>query len=254
VSGIVTLTLRAPLAETLDVAELAADRLARRTEHDIAALPVWAGRREARLGDFFSVSGGSAATIRIVGDVTRVRGLAAGQAAGEIVVEGDVGDDVACGMRGGSLHVKGNAGDRLAAAAPGAAKGMIGGEVVIEGSAGGEAAARARRGLVVIGGDVGTQAGRAMIAGSLIVLGRVGGDAGRHSKRGSILAVGGVPVPSTYRYACTYRPPHVRLTMTYLRRRYGLSIDDRITGGRYRRYCGDAGDPGKGEILEWASE
>ena len=157
-------------------------------------------------------------------------------------------------MRGGSLHVTGNAGDRLAAAAPDAAKGMSGGEVVVEGSAGSDAGARARRGLIVVCGDVGMHAARAIIAGSLIVLGRVGSDPGRRSKRGSLVAVGGVPVPSTYRYACTYRPPHVRLTMTYLRRRYGLAIDERIAGGRYRRYCGDAGDPGKGEILEWLSE
>jgi len=152
------------------------------------------------------------------------------------------------------VQIRGNAGDRLGAGAPGASKGMTGGEIIVTGSAGSEAAARARRGLVVVNGDVGSHAGRTMIAGSLIVLGRVGPDPGRHSKRGSIVGVGGVPVPSTYRYACTYRPPHLRLTMTYLRRRYGLSIDERIAGGQYRRYCGDAGDPGKGEILEWASE
>jgi formylmethanofuran dehydrogenase subunit C len=253
-SNVVTLTLRAPLAETIDVPDLAADWLAVRAEHEIAGMPVWAGRRAASLGDFFSVHGGNSATIRIVGDVTRVRGLAADQGAGEIVVDGHVGDDVGCGMRGGTLHIKGNAGDRLGAAPPGAAKGMTGGEVVVEGSAGGDVGARARRGLIVVAGDVGAHAGRAMIAGSLIVLGGVGREPGRRSKRGSIVAVGSVPVPSTYRYACTYRPPHLRLTMTYLRRRYGLSIDERIAGGRYRRYCGDAGDPGKGEILEWLAE
>ena len=32
-------------------------------------------------------------------------------------------------------------------------------------------------------------------------------------------------VPSTYRYACTFRPPHLRVTLTYLVRRYGLSFD-----------------------------
>ena len=58
----------------------------------------------------------------------------------------------------------------------------------------------------------------------------------------------------TYWYACTFRPPHVRLTMTYLRRRYGVAIDERVVGGRYRRYCGDAGNPGKGEILEWVAD
>jgi hypothetical protein len=39
--------------------------------------------------------------------------------------------------------------------------------------------------------------------------------------------------------------------LTYLRRRYGLRVDERMVSGRYRRYCGDAGNPGRGEILEW---
>jgi hypothetical protein len=43
----------------------------------------------------------------------------------------------------------------------------------------------------------------------------------------------------------------VRLLLTYLRRRYGLEIDDRMIDGKYRRHCGDAGNPGRGEILEW---
>jgi hypothetical protein len=64
------------------------------------------------------------------------------------------------------------------------------------------------------------------------------------------VAAGGIPVPATYRYACVFEPPHVRLTMTYLRRRYGLAISDDVVTGRYRRYCGDAGAPNKGEILE----
>jgi len=88
-----------------------------------------------------------------------------------------------------------------------------------------------------------------MIAGTLVVLGHTGDAPGRGNKRGSIIAAGGIEVPATYRYACTYQPPHTRLTLVYLRRRYGLAIDDRLTDGRYQRYCGDAGDPGKGEIL-----
>jgi formylmethanofuran dehydrogenase subunit C len=153
-------------------------------------------------------------------------------------------------MAGGALRITGDAGHRVGAAAAGASKGMTGGEIVVNGSAGSEAAARARRGLVVVGGDVGGEAARAMIAGTLVVLGRTGANPGRGSKRGSIIAIGGIEIPSTYRYACTYQPPHVRLTMTYLRRQYGLTIDDRVLTGRFRRYCGDAGDPGKGEILE----
>ena len=48
--------------------------------------------------------------------------------------------------------------------------------------------------------------------------------------------------------------PHVRLALTYLGRRYGLSIYARLVDGRYRRYCGDAGTVAKGEILEWLPE
>jgi hypothetical protein len=106
-----------------------------------------------------------------------------------------------------------------------------------------------RRGLVVVAGDTLEHAARAAFAGTLVVLGRTGAHPGRGNKRASIIAAGDIDVPSTYRYACTLQPPWVRLLMTYLRRQYGVSIDDRVLEGRYRRYCGDAGDPGKGEIL-----
>jgi formylmethanofuran dehydrogenase subunit C len=87
-----------------------------------------------------------------------------------------------------------------------------------------------------------------------VVFGRTGAGAGRGSKRGSIVSLGGIDVPVTYWLACTYEPPHVRLLLTYLRRRYGLKIDDRMIDGRYRRHCGDAGNPERGEILEWADQ
>ena len=107
-----------------------------------------------------------------------------------------------------------------------------------------------RRGHVAV--DVGADAVRAIIAGTLMVFGRTGPRPGRGSKRGSIVAIGGIDVPATYTYACTYQPPHIRLMLTYLRRRYGLSIEDEALNGRYRRYCGDIGGVGKGEILALA--
>jgi formylmethanofuran dehydrogenase subunit C len=273
VSEVVTLSLRAPLDQGVEVEGLTPDRLALLDERDIALLPVWVGSRAAQIGEFFRVTGGRSARVRIEGDLSRVDGIGAGTVSGEIVIEGsggsrvaagmtggrievrgNVGQDAGLAMEGGALIVRGNAGDRLGAAVPGAAKGMTGGEIVVTGSAGREAAAHARRGLIVVVGDVGNEAGRAMIAGSLVVFGLTGEGPGRSSKRGSIVAAGGIDIPRSYRYACTYRPPHVRLTMTYLRRRYGLTIDERLVAGRYRRYCGDAGEPGKGEILEWIAE
>jgi formylmethanofuran dehydrogenase subunit C len=131
---------------------------------------------------------------------------------------------------------------------------MTGGEIVVAGSAGAEAAARTRRGLVVVGGDVGERAARSMIAGTLVVLGRTGSRPGRQSKRGSIIAIGEIAVPPTYQYACTFRPAFVRFLMTYPNRQYGLEIDERVVDGDYRCFRGDAGDPGKGEILQWVAK
>jgi formylmethanofuran dehydrogenase subunit C len=270
ISDVVTLTLRAAPAEPLDVDGLTADRVSNLSEREIAALPAWVGAREARLGDFFDVNGERSARLRVAGELTNVHGLASRTAGGEVVIEGNVGRRVAAGMTAGSVEVRGSvgddagmamgggllrisgsAGDRLGAATPGASKGMTGGEIVLAGSAGADAGARARRGLIVVGGDVGGDAARSMIAGTLVVFGRTGPRPGRGSKRGSIVALGGIEVPVTYWYACTYEPPHVRLLLTYLRRRYGLEIDDRMIDGKYRRHCGDAGNPGRGEILEW---
>lgn len=265
----VTLTQRASIDERIDVEGLTADRIGGLGEREIASLPVLIGRRAAKVGDFFDVRGGRVARVRIDGDLSRVDGLAAGMSSGEMLifgnvgarlgagmsggwldVRGDAGHDVGVVMSGGALRVTGNAGDRVGGAAPGASKGMTGGEIIVGGSAGVDAAARVRRGLVVVGEQVGDDAGRAMIAGTLVVVGRTGANPGRGSKRGSIVALGGIEVPSTYRYACTYQPAYVRLLLTYLRRQYGVFFDDAALDGVYRRHCGDAGEPGKGEILE----
>lgn len=266
----VTLSIRAGIEGRIELDGFSPDRLADLSELEIAALPAWIGRRACVIGDVFDVRGERSARVRVEGDCSTVDDLGAGMTGGELIVAGaagarvgagmsggrvevmgNVGDDAGIGMSGGVLRVHGSAGHRLGGASAGAARGMTGGEIVVGGSSGAEAAARARRGLVVVMGDVGPDAARAMIAGSLVVFGRVGPNPGSGNKRGSIVALGGLTVPETYAYACTFEPPHLRLTMTYLRRRYGLAIDDRAVHGRYRRYCGDAGAPSKGEILEW---
>ena len=269
-SDAVTLTLRAAPDGPLDLEGITPDRLAALSASEIAALPVWSGSRQTRLGDHFDVAGERAERLRIVGASTRLDGVGAGMTAGALLVEGIVGrrlgasmtggtldvrgnagDDAGQAMAGGVLRIAGDAGDRLGAAGPGAAKGMRGGEIVVLGSAGTEAGARARRGLIVVGGDTGPGAARAMIAGTLLVLGRTGAGAALQNKRGSLVAVGPVEVPPTYRYACTYQPLHLRLTFTHLRRRHDVEVDPRVLDGRWRRYTGDAGDPGRGEILAW---
>ena len=223
---------------------LAPAELARRT--------VVVGRQgELPLGDVCEVTGTPDGTIRFTGELSRVTRLGAGLTEGAVVVEGSVGDEVGLGMAGGSLEVRGDAGERAGGTAPEARRGMTGGELVVHGSAGASAGALMRRGLLAIGGAVGHHAGAGMIAGTLVAFGDVGAAAGLWSKRGSIAALAGVTIPSTYRYACTYQPIHLRLTLTRLRSRYGLLAGEHHLSGYYRRYSGDLADLGKGEILVW---
>jgi formylmethanofuran dehydrogenase subunit C len=234
---------------------------------------VWLGRKRAVVGDLFDVRGGRSASVRIAGDVRHVHGLATGMSAGGFTIDGDAGtrlgsgmtggvidvlgsagDDVGTAMAGGSIRVRGRAGDRVGAASPGASRGMTGGEIIVEGSVGSDAGARMRRGLLFVGGDAGARTARSVIAGTVAVIGRVGEEPAFASKRGSLIACGGVSVPVTYRYACDYEPPHVRLIFTYVARRYGVAVSRGFIDGRYRRHCGDAGTVAKGEILEWIRE
>ena len=268
-SDIVRLTLRAATEQPIEIDGLTPDRTANLSNAEIAAIAVLAGSRHAAVGDFFTVEGERSDRLQIEGDLRNVDGLGAGSLSGELLVHGnagrrvgagmtggwidvrgDVGDDAGLGMHGGALRVSGDAGDRLGAAAAGASKGMTGGEIVVNGSAGAEAGARARRGVIAVGGNVGAEAARAIIAGTLVVFGGVGANPGRGSKRGSIVALGHIDIPSTYVYACTYQPVYVRMLLTYLHRRYGMASSDGALDGLYARYCGDAGTPGRGEILQ----
>ena len=86
------------------------------------------------------------------------------------------------------------------------------------GSAGPRAGAPMRRGLVAVAGDAGDRTGLGMIAGTRGVFGAAGHgrrDSGPSAAR-SWRSARSTP-PPTYRYACTYRPPYLRLLLDRLR-------------------------------------
>jgi formylmethanofuran dehydrogenase subunit C len=265
----ITLTLRAPLERPLDADAIAPDRFAALGAQEISALRLWDGRNSIALGDVFSVNGERSQTVVLDGDLTKLHGVGsmmssgtlditgsignsvgARMRGGAIRVQGSAGDDAGSAMAGGSLVIAGSAGDRAGGALPGASKGMSGGDIIIRGSVGREAGARMRRGILYCA-TAGTGAGLGMIAGNIIVAGAIGDGAGAGNKRGSIVALGGMRVPPTYAYACTYRPPHLSLMLLFLRARYAISVDDAHLRGLYKRYSGDLAEIGKGEILEW---
>lgn len=271
-SDVVTLTLRAPLDRRLEADAIVPDRIAGLAAAEVARLVLWDGPQPVPLGDVFDVHGDRAAAVRIAGDASRLDALGAGMSAGslsidgpagryagtrmsggELRIAGDAGDGAGLEMVGGVIDIAGSAGDRVGGARLAAPKGMLGGTIIVRGAAGTDAGARMRRGTIVCG-HAGPRAGAGMIAGSVIVLGDVAGDCGRGNKRGSIVVLGRVAVPRGYRYACTYRPPHVTLTLRHLRTQYAVPIRDEWIAALYRRYSGDLAELGRGELLTRQSD
>jgi formylmethanofuran dehydrogenase subunit C len=253
-SGIVA-RLRSPLERQTDMSDL--------LTRDWGSLPVKefgarrirvAGRGPVPLDELFELTGTPANEIRFEGDLSSARRLGAGLTEGTVTIDGSVGADVGLAMAGGSIDVRGDAGANAGGAAPEGRRGMTGGELIIRRSAAEGCGTRMRRGLIAVGGDTGPYAGLGMLAGTVVVFGSAGDHAGLWSKRGSIVALGPVTVPSTYRYACTYRPDYLRLLLGRLRRRYGLAAEQHHLSGAYRRFSGDLADLGKGEILAWTAQ
>ena len=253
-SGWVVLTLRAALERPLEAPCIAADRLAALGEREISALPVRHEGRAGALGDFFTVRGERVARVRVVGSLEGADGIGTGMTGGELVIEGNVGRDLGLAMSGGTVDVHGHAGANAGGAPPGAARGVTGGELIIRGSVEGSVAQGMRRGLIVVTGDAGRGAGRNVIAGTVVVFGTIAAGAGRFLKRGSIVGFREMERPATFRYACTYRPPHLQVLFNYLRRHYQLPVAEAHVTGRYHRYSGDLAELGRGEILQWAGE
>jgi formylmethanofuran dehydrogenase subunit C len=264
---VLALTLRERPTVPLETDGLTPDRLAPLRRGEIEALTVWHGNQRAQVGEFFAVSGDGGQEVRVEGDLRRVKFLGAGMNAGrlivagdagmhtgagmrggELVVEGDVGDFAGVDMRGGRLVVRGSAGHQLGAGHPGERAGMRGGEILIHGDAGEQVGASLRRGLIAVAGRVGDTAGLRMLAGTIVALGPLGPRAGAATRRGTIVAMSQVTLLPTFGFACSYRPPFLRLYLRHLRA-LGLPVTDEQIDGRYARWCGDGLELRRGEIL-----
>ncbi|MBA3311813.1 MAG: formylmethanofuran dehydrogenase subunit C [Planctomycetota bacterium] len=264
------LTLRRPVPRRLDASPIAPDKLAGRSVGEIKNMVLYFedGERTV-IGAVFDVAGTASNDLRIVGALSRVDRLGTGMTSGILTIEGDaghrVGDAMSGGrievagdagnfigreMRGGEIIVRGDVGDGAGGASPGSKRGMTGGEIVVFGSAGARTGACMRRGVIAVGGDVGPGALRAAIAGTLVAFGNISPPAGRWSKRASLIALADVAIPPSYEYSCTYQPGFVRVLLTHLRRRYGLSAPPGLHEHEwYERYDGDMAELGRGEIL-----
>jgi formylmethanofuran dehydrogenase subunit C len=261
------LTLHTAPLVPLEADVLTPGRLSGLSAIEAAKLIVVHGNQAAELGEFFRISGAANGEIHLTGDLSHVKLIGAGMAqgrivvhgpagmhvgagmtGGEIVVEGNAGDWVGPEMSGGRIVVKGNAGHLVGSASRGSPAGLQGGEILVFGNAGNEVGGGMRRGLIAIGGDTSDFTGVNMLAGTVVVFGHLGARPGAGMKRGSIVSMHPTQMLPTFSYACTYRPVFLRVYLSYLRG-LGFPVTEAQLSGSYQRWCGDAIELNRGEIL-----
>ncbi|MBK7663993.1 MAG: formylmethanofuran dehydrogenase subunit C [Sterolibacteriaceae bacterium] len=265
-----TLKLRNPLSQRIDVSAISPDRLAGIPVDSISRLPMYVGKQKVELGELFSVNGSDSENIVFAGGANldrvgqgmshgsvRVDGDAGAYAGaemrgGEVVVSGSVAMLSACGMRGGELRVGGNAGDFLGGALVGEMRGMRGGMVTVAGNAGDRIGDRMRRGVILIAGDAGQYCASRMIAGTIAVSGDTGAGAGYGMTRGTLLCSRAPErMLATFNECGTFELGFLKL-MTRQWTKLGAPFDQYAARPpRVQRWMGDLGSGGKGEILVW---
>jgi formylmethanofuran dehydrogenase subunit C len=161
-----------------------------KTTDEIAALDVWEGNKQKKLGDLFKIEENKAETpnITINGDAGEVRRIGMGMKNGEIVVNGNagmhLGEKMAGGkitvngdaggwtgsdMKGGLIEIHGNASDYLASPYRGSSTGMHGGKIIVDGKVGSDSGVFMHGGVIKIKGGAGPFLGFRMSDGAIYV-------------------------------------------------------------------------------------
>jgi formylmethanofuran dehydrogenase subunit C len=265
----ITLTLKEQSAVPLEAEVLSPDVMAPMAHDAIRALPVFLGKRQCRLDDFFEIGGEAGDELEIRGDAAKVKWIGRGMTRGRITIVGNAGMHLGAYMKGGVIEVSGNAGDwvgaemsggfirirgngggQIGAAYRGSPTGMKEGIILIEGSAGIEIGMRMRRGIIAVRGPVRDFAGLQMKGGTIFLLGGAELRTGAWMIRGTIVSLTPIRLLPTFAYACAYDPTFLRLYTKHLVT-LGMSFRHEVQDGLYERYSGDTSVPGKGEILVW---
>ena len=235
------------------------DLFAEKSTKEIAKTQVWEGNRKRTLAELFKIdhetsSPSEKVTIKICGDVSRVRKIGTKMSTGEIVIDGDCGMHLGEEMRGGvitvsgnadswtgsmmkngTIEIKGNAGDYIGAPYRGSTHGMSGGTIIIHGNAGNEVGCYMRNGLIKIDGNVGQFAGIHMRDGTIYVKGDSEGRAGAEMLKGKIIVSGYIP---------SILPTFTIDTISPSAKVNGEKID-----GPFYRFIGDLAENGDGRLF-----
>lgn len=266
----ITLTLKQPVdGVPLEAESICPDAMAPLDNGAIRALPVYLGKRERRVDDFFTVDGEKSDDIDVHGDLRKVRWIGRGMTRGRISIDGNAGMHLGAYMKGGTIEVSGaasdwvggemsgglirvagNAGGQIGAAYRGSPRGMTDGTIIIGGSAGLEIGMRMKRGLIIIGGPVRDFAGLEMKGGTIVLRSGAELRTGAWMQRGTIISLKPIPMLPSFLYSSSYAPTFMGVLVKHLASLgSGLPLDP--AAGTYQRFLGDTSVVGKGEILVW---
>jgi formylmethanofuran dehydrogenase subunit C len=265
----ITFRLKEPPTVPLEAESLTPDRMVGQSNDAIRALPVFLGKRQRRLDEFFDVEGADSDQLEVHGDASKVKWIGRDMSRGHIKIEGNAGMHLGAYMKGGNIEVtgngsdwtgaemvegliriRGNAGGQIGAAYRGSLAGMKGGTILIGGSAGLEVGMRMKRGVIAVAGPVRDFAGLQMKGGTIVLCGGAEIRTGAWMFRGTIVSLRPIQLLPTFAYASAYFPTFLRIYARFLHR-LGVIIPIDSTEGSYRRYTGDSSVPGKGEIFVW---
>jgi formylmethanofuran dehydrogenase subunit C len=265
----IALTLKEQPTVPLEAEVLSPDRMVGLANDAIRALPVFLGKRQCRLDDFFDVEGADSDQLEIHGDASRVKWIGRGMTRGRVNINGNAGmhlgaymkrgtievsgsasDWVGAEMADGLIRVAGNVGGQIGAAYRGSLAGMKGGAILIGGSAGLEVGMRMKRGIIAVAGLVRDFAGLQMKGGTIFLGAGAEVRTGAWMFRGTIVSLTPIQLLPTFAYASAYIPTFLRIYAKHLRT-LGVSIPTEPKLGSYHRYTGDSSVPGKGEIFVW---
>jgi formylmethanofuran dehydrogenase subunit C len=265
----ITLTLKEQPAVPLEAETISPDVCAPLALDQVRALPVFLGKRQLRLDDFFTVEGSGGEELEVHGEAGRVKWMGRGMTRGSIRIVGNAGmhlgaymkggtievtgnaaDWIGAEMRGGLIRIRGNAGGQIGAAYRGSLSGMNGGTILVEGSAGIEIGMRMKRGTIAVKGPVRDFAGLQMKGGTIILMSGAEIRTGAWMQRGTIVSLKPLRLLPTFSYACAYNPTFLRVYGRHLQT-LGFSLPQDTSEGAYQRYTGDTSVPGKGEVLIW---
>ena len=265
----IVFTLKEQPSVPLEAEALCPDAIAGLAPEEVCGLPIFLGKRQCRVDDFFNVEGDGDDGLEIRGDARNVKWIGKGMTRGRIIIQGNAGMHLGAYMKGGTIEVTGNASDwigaemsdgliridgnaggQVGAAYRGSASGMQNGTILIGGSAGLEVGMRMKRGTIAVRGPVRDFAGLQMKGGTIFLMAGAEIRTGAWMIRGTIVSFKDIQMLPTFSYACAYNPVFLNLYTKELDA-LKFSIPDTGRNGAYHRFIGDASVPGKGEILVW---